>query len=78
MDVFCCAELQYLCKIKRVEPELLSLLKGHDLDVKGPGWVVSISNSIEQVCNSIIWVGGCQAVCLFHRQILYSLISLKN
>lgn len=68
----------YLGKIEGVELELLSLLEGHDLDVEGPGWVVTIGNGVEQVSNGIIWIGGSQAVCLLYRQILYSLISLKN
>lgn len=70
--------MQYLSKIKGVELELLSLLKGHDLDAESPGWVVAIGNSIEQVSNGIIWIGGSQAVCLIQGQILYSLISLTK
>lgn len=68
----------YLGKIKGVELELLCLLKGHDLDVEGPGWVVAIGDGVEQISNGIIWVGGSQTVCLLDWQILYSLIGLKN
>lgn len=68
----------YLGKIKGVELEFLSLLKGHDLDVEGPGWEVAIGNGVEQVSDGIIWVGGGQPVCFLHCQILYSLISLKD
>lgn len=68
----------YLGKIKGVELELLRLLKGHDLDIEGPGWVVALGNGVEQVSNGIIWVGGSQVVCFCYRQILYSLIGLKT
>lgn len=49
---------QYLGKVEGVELELLSLLKGHDLYVEGPGREVAIGNGVEQVSDSIIWVGG--------------------
>lgn len=56
----------YLGEIKGVELEFLSLFKGHDLDVEGPGWVVSICNGIKQVSNGIVGVGGGQALRLLH------------
>lgn len=68
--------MQYLCEVEWVELELLRLLKGHDLDVESPGRAVAIGNGIEQVSNGIIWVGGCQTICLLHSQVLYSLIRL--
>lgn len=67
---------RYLGKIKGVELEFLRLFKGHDLDVEGPGWVVSIGNGIEEVSDGIVRVAGGQALCLLHGQILDSLISL--
>lgn len=67
---------RYLGKIKGVEVEFLRLFKSHDLDVEGPGWVVTIGNGIKEVSNGIVWVGGGQALCLLHGQILDSLISL--
>lgn len=70
--------MQYLGKVKGIEWELLSLLKGHDLDVERPGWVVAIGDGIEQVSNPIIWVRGSQAICFLHSQILDSLIRLKQ
>lgn len=68
--------MQDLSKIEGVEQETLSLFEGHDLDVKGPGRVAAICNSIEKVSDCIIWVGGCQMVCLLHRKIFNSLICL--
>lgn len=58
--------MRYLGKVEGVELQLLSLLKGHDLDEEGPGWEIAIGNCVEQVSNSIIWVGGSQTFCLFH------------
>lgn len=72
------ARRRYLGKIKGVELEFLSLFKGHDLDVEGPGWVVAIGNGIEQVSNGVVRVGGGQALGLLQRQILDSLISLHD
>lgn len=77
-DCICCVAPSYLSQIKWVERERFSLLKGHDLDVEGPGWEAAIGDGIEQVSNGIIWVGGGQAVCLLHRQILDALISLRE
>lgn len=68
---------QYLGKIKRVEGEPLSLFEGHDLDVEGPGRVVSICDCIEKVSDRIIWVGGRQAVGLLHWKVFNPLIGLK-
>ena len=70
--------MSYLSKIKGIEPELLSLLKGHDLNITGPGRVVAVGNRIKQVSDGIIRVGGREVFCLLHRQILYALIRLKE
>lgn len=56
--------------------EFLRLFKSHDLDVEGPGRVVTIGNGIKEVSNGIVWVSGGQTLCLLHRQILDSLIRL--
>lgn len=70
--------LGHLGQIERVPRELLRLLKGHDLDVEGPGGKVAIGDGVVQVTDGIVGIGGGQSVRLRHGQILDALISLTG
>lgn len=50
--------LTHLGQIERVPRELLCLLKGHDLDVEGPGGKVSTGDGVVQVTDGVVRISG--------------------
>lgn len=67
---------RYLRQIKRVELVLLRLLKGHDLDEEAPGREVAGSDGVVQISDGVVWVSGCQVVCILPFKVLDALVSL--
>ena len=70
------ASLRYLSQVKGVPLELLCLLKGHDLDVKGPGGEVAVGDGGVKVSDGVVRVGGSQVLGILRFHVLDALVGL--
>lgn len=70
--------LTYLGKIKWIKWESFCLLESHDLDVKSPGWIVALSNGIEEITEAIIGIFLGKSCRLCNRQVFDALVGLQS
>src|SRR5690606_18838758 len=49
-----------LGEIKDGVLELFSLLRGHSLNMHGPGWELLVVDCLKEILSGVVWVGSCE------------------